>query len=84
MTHVEIRAQLAEKIEAAWAAYQESMAQLPSHAVFEKAGEIEATRLCREELVRNGGSYPDHLLEHLLSYSDPLEVIREQSGGRPQ
>ncbi|MEY8259680.1 hypothetical protein AALA80_04965 [Oscillospiraceae bacterium 50-60] len=78
MTRIEIHTYLAKKVEAAWMAYESAMLQRPARSIFAKAGEIDATRTCFEELALNAKAYPDNLLEHLLRFENPLETVREQ------
>lgn len=78
MTSEEIHSAITEKIENSWAAYQERMMQLPKPLLFEKAEEIAAAWLCCNELTENLSAYPDDLLEHLLCFDNPLEIMREQ------
>lgn len=59
-------------------AYESAMLQRPARSIFAKAGEIDATRTCFEELALNAKAYPDNLLEHLLRFENPLETVREQ------
>ena len=58
-------------------AYESAMLQRPARSIFAKAGEIDATRTCFEELALNAKAYPDNLLEHLLRFENPLETVRE-------
>ena len=78
MTTEEIYAALTEKVERNWAEYQEWMTQLSPHMLFMKADEIAAARLCLNELTENRAAYPEHFLEHLLQFDNPLEIVREQ------
>lgn len=67
-----------EKLSECWNAYQTELLALPPERIIEKAAEIAAARFCYDELTKNLSVYPDGLLEHLLEYDDPLELLREQ------
>ncbi len=78
MTTEEIYAALGEKVGQNWAEYQERMTQLSPDTLFMKADEIAAARLCFNELTENQAAYPEHFLEHLLQFDNPLEIVRDQ------
>lgn len=78
MTTEEIYTALGEKVGQNWAAYQEQMIQLSPDTLFMKADEIAAVWLCFNELTENQAAYPEHFLEHLLQFDNPLEIAREQ------
>ena len=78
MTTEEIYTVLTEKVGQNWAEYQERMTQLSPDTLFMKADEIAAARLCLNEPTENQTAYPEHFLEHLLQFDNPLEIAREQ------
>ena len=78
MTTEEIHSALIEKVEKSWGIYQTQMLQLPAQILFTKADEIAAARFCCNELTDNLPAYPDHMLEHLLQFENPLEIMREE------
>lgn len=78
MESKELHEALREKVTACWSAYRESLLALPSEQLIDKAAEIAAAQTVVNELTGSPGAYPDYLLENLLRYDDPLEVMREQ------
>lgn len=77
----ELLQQLSEKVDAAWDAYVDGLLKLTPGELIEQAEEIAATRLCRDQL--KSGGFPDHHLEHLLQFDDPLMTMREQWTAEP-
>lgn len=74
----ELHETLREKVEGCWAAYREKLLTLPSEQLIDKASEIAAAQFVMNELTESPDTYPDHLLENLLRYDDPLEAMREE------
>jgi len=71
-------ARLKERLDECWTAYRDSLLTLTPEQIVERAPEISATRFCYDMLANNNVCCPNHLLEHLLQFDDPLEAIREQ------
>ncbi len=78
MENTELHSRVKEKLTECWIAYRDSLLQLQPNQIIDKAGEIAAARQCYDELMEIASSYPDHYLEHLLKYDDPLAAMREQ------
>lgn len=78
MEREELHSRLEEKLTECWNAYRDSLLRLQPGQIIDKAVEIAAARQCYDELTENASSYPDHYLEHLLEYDDPLAVMGEQ------
>ena len=76
MERQEIQSQLNQKVKDGWSAYVDKLLKLTSSEVISLADEISATSFCHDRLI-NCDSQPDHLLEYLLQFDDPLEVMRE-------
>jgi len=73
-----LQSKLETRMSECWNAYMDTLLALPPIQIIGKAAEISATRLCYDDLTENPNAYPDYLLEHLLQFDDPLEVMREQ------
>ena len=73
-----LHSELQKTMSKCWNAYTDSLLTLPAIQLIGKAAEISAARFCFDELTENTAAYPDYLLEHLLHFDDPLEVMREQ------
>ena len=78
MERMELHSKVEEKLTECWDAYKDTLLTLPPGQIIDKAGELAAARSCLDELTENPEYYPEHLLEHLLQYDDPLEILREQ------
>lgn len=78
MEREELHSILEKKMSDCWSAYMDSLIPLPPMQIIGKATEIAAARTCYDELMENTASYPECLLEHLLGFDDPLEVLRER------
>lgn len=78
MESKELHDTLSEKVITCWAAYREKLLALSSEQLIDKASEIAAAQFVVNELTESLDTYPDHLLENLLRYDDPLEAVREQ------
>ncbi len=78
MERTDLHSRLEEKLSECWNAYQTELLALPPERIIEKAAEIAAARFCYDELTENPSVYSDDLLESLLEYDDPLELLREQ------
>ena len=70
--------QLTEKILKCWDDYEDSLLKLTPSVLIHRADEIAAASFCCGQLTSGISSYSGDLLEHLLHYENPLEVIREQ------
>ena len=75
---LELQAKVEASLSECWSAYSEELLALQPAQIIDRAAEIAAARLCYENLTANTMLYPDHLLEHLLCFDDPLAVLREQ------
>ena len=78
MERAELHSKVEEKLTECWDAYRDTLLALTPSQIIDKAAEIAAARSCLDELAENPEYYPEYLLEHLLQYDDPLEVMREQ------
>lgn len=78
MESKELHDTLCERVETCWDAYRENLLTLSSEQLIDKATEIAAAQFVVNELTENPDAYPDHMLENLLRYDDPLEAMREQ------
>lgn len=78
MERTELHSQLEARLHECWTAYKDELLALPPDQIIAKADEITAARFCYDELTESPSSYPDYLLEHLISADNPLELIREQ------
>lgn len=76
MTREEIQKALQDKLDAGYEAYRKSMVARGADIVFENAAEIYYNQQAYDEL--SGGGYALDLMEYLLRYKDPLEVVRDQ------
>lgn len=76
MDRQEIQSQLNQKVKDGWSAYVDKLLKLTPSEVISLADEISAASFCYDQLI-NCDSQPDHLLEYLLQFDDPLEVMRE-------
>ena len=72
----ELHARLKQKVSACWSAYVDSLLEMTPSVLISRADEIAAASFCHDQLV--SGEYPEHLLEHLLRYDNPLETMRER------
>lgn len=77
MERQEIQSQLKQKVMDGWSAYVDKLLKLTPSEVISLADEISATSFCHDQLI-NCESYPDHQLEYLLRFDNPLEVVRDQ------
>ena len=78
MERAELHSILGQKMNECWNAYMDRLLPLPPIQIIGKAAEIAAARTCYDELTESPGSYPENLLEHLVGFDDPLEVLRER------
>ncbi len=78
MEKLELQAKVEARLSECWSAYAEKILALQPAQIIDRAAEIAAARLCYENLTANTLLYPNHLLEHLLCFDDPLAVLREQ------
>ena len=78
MERAELHSKVEEKLTECWDAYRDTLLALTPSQIIDKASEIAAARSCLNELAENPEYYPEYLLEHLLQYDDPLEILREQ------
>ncbi len=78
MEKSDLHARLEDKLDKCWNAYRDSLLTLTPAQIMERTAEISATRFCYDMLTENTAFFPDHLLEHLLTFDNPLEAIREQ------
>ncbi len=76
MDKQEIQAALNKKIDLAWEEYYQRICTYSPNLIFNRAQEIAATEQAYKEL-RNG-NYPADMLEYLLRFANPLEVVRDQ------
>jgi len=74
----ELHSILDTKMNERWNAYVDRLLALPPIQIIGKSAEISAARFCYDELPKNRASYPNHLLECLLRFDDPLETMRER------
>jgi len=74
----DLHARLKDELGKCWNTYRDSILTLTPAQIMERAAEISATRFCYNMLTKNTAVCPDYLLEHLLTFDDPLEAIREQ------
>lgn len=77
MDRNEILERLREKLDGSFTVFQNELLDLSPTLIIEKAKEIEATRIVYNELY-SGWAYPDELLEYLLRFENPLEVMRDR------
>lgn len=76
MDRNEVTAVLAEKLNRRWEDYKRLLTGYSSTHVFDQAQEIAVTRQVFEELTSI--DYPVDMLEYLLRFEDPLEVVRDK------
>lgn len=67
---------LREKLDAGYKAFEDDMLAKGGRAILENSAEVYANQLVYDELY--GGSYPEEMLDYLLRYQNPLEVVRDQ------
>ena len=78
MERNELHSELEIKLIDGWNAYVDRLLTMKPIEIIGKAAEIAAARFCYDELTENTAAYPEYLLEHLLGFDDPLEIMREQ------
>ena len=74
----ELYEKLAEKVEKCWDSYVERLLKCSPSELITKAEEIAAAAFCHDQLAHCADFYSDDLLEHLLRFDNPLEIMREQ------
>ena len=78
MERDELHSKLEMKLIDCWNAYVDRLLTLQPIEIIGKSTEIAAARFCYDELTENIAVYPEYLLEHLLGFDDPLEIMRVQ------
>ncbi len=81
MEKEDIVQQLSQKVDDSWNTYVEGLLKLTPAELIDRAEEISATRICRDQLKT--GKFAQHQLEHLLRFDDPLMVMRGQWMAEP-
>lgn len=78
MTRRELERTLAERIQAEWTEYERELLALTPRELINRAEDIAAAQLCRDEMTQDIDSYSDELLEFVNSLSCPLLYLRDR------